>query len=286
MKLFSFTAEDIAESGAALGIIYEGEYFHVKAFEEQCDPVKHLLESSNNDLDTMNLVIKNAVKEKIDPERITFHPPVLTSQKVICIGLNYKEHATELGKEIPEKPIVFSKFPTALAGHRRDVPLPKTSNKVDYEGELAVYIGKRGKRISHDAAREYIAGYSIFNDVSARDFQFGDGQWQRGKSCDGFAPVGAFLVTPDDVPNPHELALRTYVNSELRQESTTAHLIFDIPTLIEFISQEITLLPGDVIATGTPPGVGAFHDPPQFLNHGDTVTITIDNIGELRNTFV
>jgi 2-keto-4-pentenoate hydratase/2-oxohepta-3-ene-1,7-dioic acid hydratase in catechol pathway len=204
--------------------------------------------------------------------------------KVVCIGRNYREHAAESGSEVPKSPIVFSKFSTAIVGPGDTVVLPPGSEKVDYEAELAVVIGRRARRVGVDRALEYVLGYANFNDVSARDFQFADGQWQRGKSCDTFGPFGPYIATHDEIGDPHRLRILMRRNGETMQDSTTAELVFGVPQLVSFISQTITLEPGDVIATGTPPGVGFARNPPVFLKPGDTMEVEIDGLGVLRNT--
>jgi len=209
--------------------------------------------------------------------------PVPRPGKLICIGLNYRDHAAESKMPIPERPVVFSKFPTAVIAPGEAVILPAGSNQVDYEAELAVIIGRRAKNVSVDCALDYVLGYTAFNDVSARDFQFADGQWQRGKSCDTFAPMGQQIVTTDVIRDPHKLSIKLVLNGKTMQDSNTDQLIFGVPELIEFLSQTITLEPGDVIATGTPPGVGFARKPPVFLRPGDKMEVIIDHIGALGN---
>ncbi len=212
--------------------------------------------------------------------------PVPRPGKVICIGLNYRDHAAESNMPIPEKPVIFSKFPTAVIASGEPVVLPATSQQVDYEAELAVVIGRRAKHVSADRAYDYVLGYTAFNDVSARDFQFADGQWQRGKSCDTFAPMGQTIVTTDAIPDPHKLSIKLILNGKAMQDSNTDQLIFGVPQLIEFLTQSITLEPGDVIATGTPPGVGFARKPPVFLRPGDVMEVQIESIGGLDNPVV
>jgi len=209
--------------------------------------------------------------------------PVPRPGKVICIGLNYRDHAAESNMAIPERPVVFSKFSTAVIAPGEAVVLPSTSAQVDYEAELAVVIGRRAKNVSTNSALHCVLGYTAFNDVSARDFQFADGQWQRGKSCDTFAPMGPFIVTPDEIPDPHKLSIKLRLNGKTMQDSNTDQLIFGIPELIAFLSETITLEPGDVIATGTPPGVGFARKPPVFLKHGDEMEVEIEKIGTLSS---
>lgn len=209
--------------------------------------------------------------------------PVPRPGKIICIGLNYRNHAIESGMEIPSSPIIFSKFVTSVAAPGGPIVIPKGSEKVDYEAELAVVIGRRTKNVSTADAMRYVFGYTNFNDVSARDFQFADGQWQRGKSCDTFAPFGEFVATADEVIDPHDLRIQFRLNGETLQDSSTSELIFRIPELIEFLSRSVTLEPGDIIATGTPPGVGFARKPPIFLKDGDIAEVEIEGLGALTN---
>ena len=212
--------------------------------------------------------------------------PVPRPGKLICIGLNYRDHAAESKMPIPENPVVFSKFSSSVIAPGEPVVLPRTSKQVDYEAELAVVIGRRAKNVSADRALDYVLGYTAFNDVSARDFQFADGQWQRGKSCDTFAPMGQTIVTTDAIPDPHKLSIKLILNGQTMQDSNTDQLIFGVPRLIEFLSESITLEPGDVIATGTPPGVGFARNPPVFLKAGDHMEVLIEGMGGLGNPVV
>jgi 2-keto-4-pentenoate hydratase/2-oxohepta-3-ene-1,7-dioic acid hydratase in catechol pathway len=212
--------------------------------------------------------------------------PVPRPGKIICIGLNYRDHAAESNMPIPEKPVVFSKFSSAVIAPGEPVVLPSTSSQVDYEAELAVVIGRHAKHVTADRAYDYVLGYTAFNDVSARDFQFADGQWQRGKSCDTFAPMGQTIVTTDAIPDPHKLWIKLVLNGKTMQDSNTDQLIFGVPALIEFLSQSMTLEPGDVIATGTPPGVGFARKPPVFLKPGDDMQVLIEGMGGLGTPVV
>jgi 2-keto-4-pentenoate hydratase/2-oxohepta-3-ene-1,7-dioic acid hydratase in catechol pathway len=210
------------------------------------------------------------------------HPP-----KIIGVGLNYRDHAQETGQPLPKAPILFSKASTAVIGPRQAILIPKASQQVDYEVELGVVIGVGGRSISEEEALSHVAGYTVFNDVSARDFQFRDGQWFRGKSFDTFAPMGPCLVLRDQLSNPQNLRLRLRVNGRTRQDGTTANMVFSVAQLIADISQGIMLEPGDVIATGTPAGVGFVAKPkPVFLQPGDVVEAEIEGIGVLRNPVV
>jgi acylpyruvate hydrolase len=212
--------------------------------------------------------------------------PIAKPNKITYIGLNYADHAREQGIELPTVPIFFLKSHNTICGPGDPIKLPPNSNKVDYEAELAVVIGKRGHRIPEPEAHKYIAGYTILHDVSARDMQYGDRQWYRGKSCDTFAPTGPWIVTADEIPDPHNLHLSLQLNSETLQDSNTSNLIFKIPYLISYLSQSATWEVGDLISTGTPRGVGVYRRPPVFLKSGDTVSVSIEGIGTLTNPVV
>ncbi len=214
---------------------------------------------------------------------VTLCAPVPNPQKVICIGLNYRDHAIESGMAIPESPVVFSKFPTSITGPNDNVVLPDDSKEVDYEAELAVIIGRRCSKVSTENAMDAVLGYTNCNDVSARDFQFADGQWQRGKSCDTFAPIGEYIATKDEIPDPHNLRIRLHLNGKTLQDSNTNQLIFNIPEIVSFLSRTVTLMPGDVIATGTPPGVGFARKPPIYIQAGDKMEVEIEGLGSLHN---
>jgi 2-keto-4-pentenoate hydratase/2-oxohepta-3-ene-1,7-dioic acid hydratase in catechol pathway len=220
---------------------------------------------------------------RLNRQKVEICEPVPRPSKIICIGLNYRDHAEESGMAIPQSPIIFSKFSSCVIGARQPIRLPKSSAQVDYEAELAFVVGRRAKNVRREDALEYVFGYMNFNDVSARDFQFADGQWQRGKSCDTFAPMGEFLATRDEIKDPHGLRIRFRLNGETLQDSNTSQLIFKIPELIEFLSSSITLEPGDVVATGTPPGVGFARKPPVFMKDGDVAEVEIEGLGILAN---
>ena len=222
----------------------------------------------------------DAVGEAMD---VRLGSPVAVTSKIICVGKNYAEHAKEGGFDPPESPVLFSKTPNTLNGPYDPIRMPQSSRQVDWEVELAVIVGKRAKRVAEQEAFDYIAGFSVMNDVSGRDAQFGDGQWFRGKSFDTFAPIGPTLVTLDEVGDVGSLDLAALVNGVVMQEGNTRDLIFSIPYLMAYISQDITLLPGDIISTGTPSGVGIFRDPPIVLEPGNVVECRIDKLGALRN---
>ncbi len=213
-------------------------------------------------------------------------PPISDPDKIICIGLNYNEHAAESEMDLPEEPVFFCKFKSSIIGPEEAIIIPKVSNQIDYEAELAVLIGQPGKHIPEAQAMEHVAGYTAFNDVSARDLQFRGGQWIKGKALDTFAPLGPFIVTKDEIPDPHSLKIGLELNGRRMQDSSTDKLIFNIPRLIAFLSQLFTLEMGDIIATGTPSGVGFTRQPPVFLKHGDEVRVVIEQVGELVNPVV
>jgi 2-keto-4-pentenoate hydratase/2-oxohepta-3-ene-1,7-dioic acid hydratase in catechol pathway len=210
--------------------------------------------------------------------------PLCRPSKIICLGLNYLDHNEESGFEKPQRPLLFSKTPNALTGPFDPIRLPQSCDQIDWEVELAVVIGRAGKRIAAEDALDYVAGFSVLNDVSGRQAQFSDSQWFRGKSFDTFAPMGPALVTLDEIGNFQNLKLTARVNGKIMQDGNSADMIFDIPTIIAFISQDITLWPGDIISTGTPSGVGIFRDPPVLLKAGDLVECRVENVGAIRNT--
>ena len=209
--------------------------------------------------------------------------PIKRPSKIVCVGLNYTKHALESGMAVPEVPILFMKASTSLCGPFDDILIPRNSTKTDWEVELAVIIGKRATYVSKEDAMDYVAGYALHNDVSERDFQLNHGgQWVKGKSADNFAPLGPYLVTKDEIKDPHNLRLWLKVNGETLQDSNTSDLVFDVPTLVSYISQYMTLLPGDIISTGTPAGVGLGLKPPRYLKPGDVVELGIDGLGTAR----
>lgn len=219
---------------------------------------------------------------------LALEPCVLRPGKLICVGLNYRRHAEETGSPIPSYPILFNKFDNALSAHGRDVRLPKTSSKTDYEAELGIVIGRETFDVSPEEALDYVGGYCNVNDVSARDLQLRTSQWLLGKSLDGFCPIGPYLVTSDAVPDPNGLGIRCSVNGELRQNSNTSDMIFDCRMIVSYISRHMTLRPGDLIMTGTPEGVvlGYPEERQVYLKPGDIVTVEIDGLGALTNRFV
>lgn len=210
--------------------------------------------------------------------------PILNPGKIICIGLNYRAHAAESGAEVPAVPVVFAKYANTLIGDGDSIRIPPVTQKADYEVELAVVIGKRARDVSADEALEYVFGYTVCNDVSARDLQFSEGgQWTHSKTLDTFAPMGPYIVTADEVPDPLALQLRCILNGETMQDSNTSDMIFPVGELIQFLSQGMTLECGDIISTGTPQGVGQSRKPPVFLKTGDEVSVEIERLGRITN---
>jgi 2-keto-4-pentenoate hydratase/2-oxohepta-3-ene-1,7-dioic acid hydratase in catechol pathway len=221
-----------------------------------------------------------------DLGQVTLLGPIPRPPKLICVGLNYRDHAAETKMEIPTVPTIFCKFPNVVIGPGESIVLPKVSTKPDYEAEFAFVIGPGGRNIPASRAMEHVFGYTIVNDVSARDYQMMTSQWMMGKTFDTFAPMGPWIVTADEIADPHALNIWLEVNGERLQNSNTRELIFKIPALIEFLSSVVTLEPGDVVSTGTPSGVGFTRKPPVFLKAGDEVVIGVEGIGELRNPVV
>ena len=221
------------------------------------------------------------------PEGVRLGVCVAGVGKILCIGKNYADHAAEMKSEVPPEPMLFMKATSALTGPYDDVTMPRTASKVDYEGELAVVIGRHAKYVGEDEALSYLAGYTIMNDVSERAFQLErGGQFTKGKSCDGFAPMGPWLVTPDEVADPQALSVKTLVDDEVRQDGNTADMIYSVARIVSHLSEFMTLYPGDVISTGTPHGVAAGMNPPGWVKEGQTVRVSIFGLGEISNKFV
>lgn len=249
---------------------------------------KAFLEAGPEALAAVRKLATDPKSVRIPAANASFHAPVTDPGKIICLGLNYRDHALESGQAIPTEPVLFSKYATALIGHREPIVLPKVSVKVDYEAELVIAIGKKGRHIPVEKAMQYVAGYAVGHDVSARDWQFkGETkQWMAGKTFDSFAPIGPELVTADEVPDPHVLPIRLRLNGQTMQDSNTKQLIFGVPEILAYLSLIVTLMPGDLIFTGTPPGVGAARKPPVWLKPGDDVEVEIEGLGVLKNPCV
>lgn len=247
-----------------------------------------LLQEGEAGLDRARTATTYAAGQKgpwlLSPDEVSLRPPVLRPGKIICLGRNYAAHAKEGGSDPLEYPILFFKPATALLEAGGTIVIPPVTQKADYEGELAVIIGQTCKQVTADEALAYVAGYSVANDVSARDLQRQTPQWAAGKMLDTFCPLGPALVTRDEIPNPGQLAIRTILNDQLMQDSHTGLMIFDVPFIISYISQLTTLEPGDIILTGTPDGVGYPRNPPVFLQDGDTISVEVEGVGTLTNT--
>jgi len=292
MRLVSYAGDDgmtrlgaLAEQGV---IDFQAAARSIGIPAEPFGDMLSFLTAGESALQEARKLVERAPQGAVVPlANVRLRPPVPRPGKIIAIGLNYRDHFMESGaKELPKCPIIFAKFTTSIAGAGDAIVIPAGDPHVDYEAELAVVIGRKAKIVTAEKAFEYVAGYMPLNDVSARTWQFADKQWVRGKSCDTFCPTGPCLTTRDDVPDPHSLSIFARVNGATLQDSNTAKMIFRVPQLIEFISASITLEPGDIIATGTPEGVGAFRKPPIFLKPGDVVEVEIQNLGVLRNPVV
>jgi 2-keto-4-pentenoate hydratase/2-oxohepta-3-ene-1,7-dioic acid hydratase in catechol pathway len=248
--------------------------------------MRALLQGGRDAVDALRAAVPAArVGELGGPlDGIELLAPVPRPGKVVAIGRNYRAHAEEEGVEPPTAPLIFSKWPSSVVGHGADIRWdPALTSQVDYEAELAVVIGRRARRVAVDAALDHVLGYTCLNDVSARDLQFGDGQWTRGKSLDTFCPMGPVLVTADEIADPQDLGICCTVGEEILQDARTSQMYFTVAEVISYCSMAFTLEPGDVIATGTPAGVGAFRTPPRFLADGDRVRVEIERIGVLEN---
>jgi 2-keto-4-pentenoate hydratase/2-oxohepta-3-ene-1,7-dioic acid hydratase in catechol pathway len=283
MKLVTFTTG----SDTHLGIVSGDRVIDLAAASSGVLPsdMVSLLRQGDSTMRMASEVSRSA-KATLSLSQVTLLAPLRPS-KVVAIGQNYADHCREQHVEPPKVPIIFCKFSSAIIGPGAVIRWdPALTRQVDYEAELAVVIGRTARHVSAAEALDYVAGYTLCNDISARDLQFGDGQWVRGKSLDTFCPLGPWLVTRDEIPDPHALAIRTTINGRVMQDSSTSEMIFRVPSLIEFCSRAFTLLPGDVIATGTPHGVGHFRKPPAYLKDGDVVTIEVQDIGQLTNRCV
>ena len=275
MKLIRFGEEGQEQPG----VMIDGDYFDVshlvKDYDEQF--------FAGDALEQLKSDIQKGGLTKID-KNIRLAPPMARPSKIVCVGLNYKDHAAETGAAIPAEPILFFKATSAIVGPDDDLIIPKNSKKTDWEVELAIVIGKKASYVREEDAMGHVAGYVLHNDYSEREFQLErNGQWVKGKSCDTFAPIGPFIATPDEIADVHNLRLWLTVNGKTVQDGNTSNLIFNVPFLIHYISQFMTLLPGDVITTGTPAGVGLGQKPePWFLNPGDIVELGIDGLGSAK----
>jgi 2-keto-4-pentenoate hydratase/2-oxohepta-3-ene-1,7-dioic acid hydratase in catechol pathway len=284
VRLVSYRAAD----NERLGVVYDGRVFDA-ADLVRAGPrtMADLLRDGADTSELHDLAVDAHTSGKTAPrmlEDVELLAPVPRPGKIVAIGRNYHEHATEEGAAPPAEPLIFAKFSTSVVGHRHPVRWdPAFTKQVDYEAELAVVIGRRARRVSESDALGYVLGYTCGNDVSARDLQFGDQQWVRGKSLDTFCPLGPVLVTADEIPDPQVLRIRCLVNGEVLQDANTSDMVFPVTRLVAHASAAFTLEPGDVIMTGTPPGVGAFRKPQRFLRAGDEMTVEVERIGRLVN---
>lgn len=293
MKLLTFQTG----AGLAVGMVTKKGVLNIASaaaalsYNETIPTVMNdILEGGRKAQDHLKQLARKAETEGDDSlfipeEQLVWGPCVPKPGKIICVGLNYRKHAIETNSPIPQTPILFSKYNNSLSGHGQDVEIPDLTQKLDYEAELAVVIGSQAKNVGREIALDYVAGYCCANDLSARDLQLQTSQWLAGKSCDGFCPLGPYLVTSDEVDNPNSLQIRTYVNGEVRQNSNTSDMIFHVDEIVSFISGLMTLEPGDVILTGTPEGVVMGYPPEmqKYLQPGDEVMIEIESLGSLTN---
>jgi len=275
--------------GSRAAAYVDGAYIDLHAADGRLPTgVRQLLEGGPDLMRLAREVVGGNLATRIPAAGVRLLPPIPDPPKVICIGLNYRDHAAETGAKIPAEPVLFSKFATALIGAETPIVLPSVSKKVDYEAELVLVVGKGGRHLNAATALEHLAGYTVGNDVSARDWQLEkDGrQWLAGKTFDTFAPLGPWLVTADEVPDPQNLGVRLRLNGRTMQDSNTRQMIFPAAVALAYISQVVTLQAGDLIFTGTPPGVGMARKPPVWLKAGDVVEVEIDGLGMLRNPVV
>lgn len=275
MKLFKFMDNATPQCGVEL----DGKKYNAASVFTDYD----LKFFESDGLNRLKGLVEKGELPLLEKEEIDFTAPFAAPSKIVCIGLNYADHARESGMALPPEPVIFLKVSTAFNGPNDPIIIPRNSVKTDWEVELAVVIGKRASYVEESEAMDYVAGYCVHNDVSEREFQLERaGQWDKGKCCDTFAPMGPYLVTPDEIKDVNNLHLWLKVNGEMLQNSNTRELVFKIPHLISYVSQFMTLLPGDVISTGTPPGVGLGFNPPRYLKEGDVVELGIEGLGEAR----
>lgn len=294
MKLFTFCEEKEVK----LGVNIDEHFIHVELAKEICNEknvktdVMEVVNGGEQAIDVLEAFVdsldKTNARYLLDEASIKWGPAVTNPQKIICVGLNYRKHADETNSPYPDVPILFNKFSNALTSHLAEITVPHTTERLDYEVELGIIIGKTGKYIKEKDALDYVFGYATGNDLSARDIQKRVSQWLTGKTNDGFAPLGPYLVPKSEIADPNNLTLTTMLNGEIRQNSTTADMIFSCEQLISYISTYVTLEPGDVILTGTPEGVilGLPKEERVFIQPGDKVTVEVEKLGALTNTFV
>jgi len=300
VKIVSYRRKDTVEDPFRIGFIHDEvvvdlQHAYMKQFPADeaifpSDPNEFFLEGSNT-MEKAKKVFQQWLQHgdetvSIPRKAATLGIPIASPSKIICVGKNYADHVAEMRGEIPNYPVLFAKYSNALIGPEDEIIKSASTRQLDYEVELTIIIGKVATKVKKENALDYIAGYTIGNDITGRDLQKRTPQWLQGKTLDHTTPIGPWIVTADEIGDPSNLSIKSYVNGEERQSSNTSHLIFDIPFLIEFISEVITLNPGDIIMTGTPDGVGFAMDPPQFLQDGDIVTLEIEKIGQMENKVV
>jgi 2-keto-4-pentenoate hydratase/2-oxohepta-3-ene-1,7-dioic acid hydratase in catechol pathway len=277
------------DAGPRAAVFVDNHYVDLHATESALPrSVRKLLELGPPAWKAAEQAARGANAARHDPARVQLLPPIPDPPKIVCLGLNYRDHAIESGAPIPKEPILFSKYATALIGHGAAIVLPPVSQEVDFEAELVIVVGKRGRNLTQQEAPGHVAGYTVGHDVSARDWQLKkEGkQWMVGKTFDTFAPTGPVLVMADEVSDPHRLPIRLRLNGRTMQDSNTQQMIFGVGATLAYLSQVFTLEPGDLIFTGTPPGVGFARKPPVFLKAGDVVEVEIEGLGVLRNPVV
>ena len=286
MKLVTFLQEGKYRPGAL--VVRDGQEAIVDLLQADASlpgSVRAILEAGPESLEKAALAAQSS-SYLSERSAVKLAAPIPNPHKILCIGLNYADHAAESNQPLPEYPIVFCKYNNTLIGSGDAIVLPKVTDQVDYEAELGFVIGKRARYVAEEDAMAYVAGYLPINDVSARDYQTRTSQWTLGKTFDTFAPMGPALVTADEVADPHDLAIRLWIGDQTLQDSNTQQLIFNVPRLIADLSEVMTLEPGDIVSTGTPPGVGAARTPQRFLRAGETVNIEIEKLGVLSNPVV
>lgn len=273
------------EGGNNLGIKTEKGILNVTAVMPDITDSQIAIENGFSKLSELQKKALTGEYEFLEEETLNLGPCVTAPSKIVCVGLNYRKHAAESNNEVPTSPILFNKYNNSLAGHKDFITLPRDSEQVDYEAELAIVIGQEAKEVSEEKALDYVFGYCAANDLSARDLQFRSNQWLLGKSLDGFCPIGPYLVTSDEIDDPNKLEISCTVNGEIRQKSNTQDMIFHCDEIISYISHYMTLVPGDIILTGTPEGVILGDPDPEgkWLKHGDEMVVEIDCLGKLSN---
>jgi 2-keto-4-pentenoate hydratase/2-oxohepta-3-ene-1,7-dioic acid hydratase in catechol pathway len=293
MRLLTLKTDD----GLSLGVCQDSRIAEVHQIQKKLgndqetmpQDIHELIRGGPAFLNRLNALVQAASEDSTlwrDESQVVFGPCVINPGKIIGVGLNYREHAQESGIDVPSTPVLFAKFANTLAGHNEPIPIPYGTDQMDYEAELAVVIGSEARQVSVENALDYVFGYCSSNDVSARDLQFLTGQWLLGKTPDKFLPIGPYLVTADEVSDPGDLHITCHINGEKRQDSNTGDMIFSVPEIISYLSQYMTLMPGDLITTGTPSGVALGMKPPRWLQAGDEMVVEVEGLGKLVNRVV